>query len=230
VDTELSASKSEEVRIVLADDHPLIREALRHVLERVPDYRIVAEASDGEEAVRIVEDILPDVVIMDINMPKINGIEATKRIKTKCPGVAVLILTVFDDSEHIKGVLEAGAAGYLVKTVFGENVIHAVRGLVAGEAVLSPAALQRITESDMVQEKKPVNIDIGRILSGRELDILRLAARGMSNKEIAVQLGVSVRTVKGYLESIFSKLNAASRTEAVITALRNNIITLDDLK
>ncbi len=214
---------------MLVDDHPLLREALRHVLEKEEDFEIVAEAGDGEEAIRIATELLPDVVIMDISMPNVNGIEATKQIKEKCPNIAVLVLTVHDDNEHVLGILEAGAAGYLIKTVFGDTVTHAVRGIIAGESVLSPSILHQIMRGALLREKK-VDLGAGEKIAGRELEILRLAARGMSNKEIALQLDISLRTVKGYLQNIFSKLNVASRTEAVIISLRTNILTLDDVK
>ena len=227
--TKLSTNKPQKITVMLADDHPLLRQALRHVLEEEDDFQIIAEAGDGEEAIRIATELLPDVVIMDISMPKMNGIEATRQIKEKCPRIAVLVLTVYDDNEHVLGILEAGAAGYLVKTIFGDTVAHAVRGIIAGESVLSPTVLHQITKNALLREQK-IDIGTGEKMAGRELEILRLAAHGMSNKAIAIQLNISLRTVKGYLQNIFSKLHVASRTEAVITSIRNNILTLDDLK
>jgi NarL family two-component system response regulator LiaR len=217
------------VTIMLADDHPLLRQALRSVLEKESDFEIIAEVDDGEEAVRLTTELIPNVVIMDISMPKLNGLEATRQIKAACPNVAILVLTVHDDSEHILGILEAGAAGYLTKSVFGEEVIHAVRGVVAGETVLSPSISQQVIRHALRHITKPVFLDAGEKITSRELEILGMAARGMSNKDIAQRLDLSLRTVKGYLAEIFAKLNVGSRTEAVITALRVGILTLDDL-
>jgi len=214
---------------MLADDHPLLRQALRSVLEKKPDFEIVAEASDGEEAVRLAVELVPNVVIMDISMPKLNGLEATRQIKAKCPNIAILVLTVHDDSEHILSILEAGAAGYLTKSVFGDEVIHAVRGVVAGETVLSPSISRQIIKHALRHITKPLPLDGVEKITGRELEILRLAATGMSNKDLAQKLDLSEATVKGYLAGIFSKLNVSSRTEAVITALRAGFFTLDDL-
>lgn len=234
--TELSSEfdpnreRVDNITIMLADDHPLLRQALRNVLEKQTDFEIIAEASDGEEAVRLAVGLVPNVVIMDIGMPKLNGLEATQQIKAKCPSIAILVLTVHDDSEHILSILEAGAAGYLTKSVFGEEVIHAVRGVVAGETVLSASVSEQVIKyalRHVVTKRLP--LDMVERITARELEILRLAAIGMSNKDIAQKLDLSERTVKGYLAEIFSKLNVGSRTEAVITALRCGVLTLDDL-
>jgi DNA-binding NarL/FixJ family response regulator len=162
-------------------------------------------------------------------MPKLNGLEATRQIKAKCPEVAVLVLTVHDDSEHILGILEAGAAGYLTKSVFGEEVVQAIRSVTAGEAVFSPLIMQQVLKHALRYPTKPLPLEAGDKLTVRELEILRLAARGMSNRDIALKLNLGERTVKGYLVGIFAKLKTSSRTEAVITALRSGIFTLDDL-
>jgi len=223
-------SQRDKIAIMLADDHPLLRQALANVLNKEADFEIIAEVGDGEEAVRLATELVPDVVIMDISMPKLNGLEATRQIKAKCPNIAILVLTVHSDSEHILGILEAGAAGYLTKRVFGEEVIHAVRGVASGETVLSTPILQQILKHAVQFMPKPLNLDAGEKLSSRELRILKLAARGMSNKDIALKLELSPRTVKAYLAEIFSKLRVSSRTEAVITGLRAGFLTLDDLE
>jgi DNA-binding NarL/FixJ family response regulator len=215
---------------MLADDHPLLRQALRDVLEKQPDFEVIAEASDGEEAVKLATKLLPDVVIMDISMPVLNGLEATKQIKENCPLTAVLVLTVHSDSEHILSILRAGAGGYLTKSVYGDEVIHAVRSLVSGETVLSPAVSRQIFKYAFQHSAKPKNLGMGNTLSARELEVLNLAARGISNQDIADRLGLSLRTVKGYLADLFLKLNVASRTEAVIIGLRKGILTLKDLE
>lgn len=218
------------IKIVLADDHPLLRQALRNVLEKEKTFDVIGEASDGEEAVKLATKLVPDVVIMDISMPKVNGLEATIQIKANCPKIAVLVLTVHTDSEHILSILKAGAGGYLTKSVYGDEVIHAVRSLVSGETVLSPPVSQQILKYAFKNFVKPVNLSAGNILTAREVEVLRLAAKGMSNNDIAFRLGLSLRTVKGYLADLFMKLNVASRTEAVIVSLRKGILTTDDLE
>ena len=219
-----------KTRIVLADDHPLLRQALRDILEKQPDFEVIAEASNGEEAVKLATEMLPDIVIMDISMPVLNGLEATKQIKATNPSIAVLVLTVHSDSEHILSILRAGAGGYLTKSVYGDEVIHAVRALVSGETVLSPAVSQQIFKYAFQHSSKPKDLGTGNTLSSRELEVLHLAAKGISNKDIAQRLDLSLRTVKGYLAGLFQKLNVASRTEAVIIGLRKGIITLQDLE
>lgn len=219
-----------KTRIVLADDHPLLRQALRDVLEKQPDFEVIAEASNGEEAVKLATEMLPDAVIMDISMPVLNGLEATKQIKATNPSIAVLVLTVHSDSEHILSILRAGAGGYLTKSVYGDEVIHAVRALVSGETVLSPAVSQQIFKYAFQHSSKPKDLGTGSTLSSRELEVLHLAAKGISNKDIAQRLDLSLRTVKGYLANLFQKLNVASRTEAVIICLKKGILTLKDLE
>ena len=220
----------QKTRIILADDHPLLRQALRDVLEKQSDFEVISEASDGEEAVKLATKLIPDVVIMDISMPKLNGLEATKQIKESCPSIGVLVLTVHSDSEHILSILRAGAGGYLTKSVYGEEVVHAVRALVSGETVLSPSVSQQIFKYAFQHATKPRSLNAGDKLSAKELEVLSLAAKGISNKDIALRLGLSLRTVKGYLADLFLKLNVASRTEAVIISLRKGILTLKDLE
>jgi len=225
-----SRYKPDNTRIILADDHPLLRQALRDVLEKQPDFVVIAEASDGEEAVKLATELIPDVVIMDISMPKLNGLEATKQIKERCPSIGILVLTVHSDSEHILSILLAGAGGYLTKSVYGDEVIHAIRALVSGEIVLSSEVSQQIFKYAFQHATKPIRLDVGNTLSSRELEVLSLAAKGISNKDIALRLNLSLRTVKEYLAGLFLKLNVASRTEAVIVGLRRGIITLVNLE
>lgn len=221
--------KSKKTRIIVADDHPLLRQALRSVLEKQPDLEVIAEAGDGEEAVKLATKLVPDVVIMDISMPKLNGLEATRQIKENRSTIAILVLTVHSDNEHILSILQAGAGGYLTKSVYDDEVVNAVRALVSGETVLSPSVSQRIFKYAFQHITKPKSLDVGDKLSVRELEILRLVTQGISNKDIAIRLGLSLRTVKGYLADIFLKLNVSSRTEAAIVGLRKGILTLDDL-
>ena len=228
--SDVDHRESQKISILLADDHPLLRQALRDVLDRQTDFEVVAEAGDGEEAVKLATELVPDVVIMDISMPKLNGLEATRKIKASLPSIAVLVLTIHTDDQYIIGILQAGAAGYLIKSVFGEELIQAVRGVVAGEMVLSSSVGQRLLTHAARYPTKSVSLDACEKLSTRELEILKLAAQGMSNKEIASELGISLRTVKGYLADIFSKLRVGSRTEAVILGLRAGFLSLDEIQ
>jgi DNA-binding NarL/FixJ family response regulator len=228
--SELSQNQSNRIRIMLADDHPLLRQALRNVLEKESDLEVVAEVEDGEQAVTIATELAPQVVIMDISMPKLNGLDATRQIKAKHPAMAILVLTVYDDSEHILSILEAGAAGYLTKRVFGHEIVQTVRAVAAGETVLSSSVSHQIIRHAARFVAKPVFLDAQEKITSRELEILRLVARGMSNKQIASGLELSPCTIKSYLAEIFSKLNVGSRTEAVITALRAGILTENGLE
>lgn len=223
------AEGQDKITIMLVDDHPLIRQALRNILEKQADFKIVAEASNGEEAVAIATKTTPNVVIMDIGMPYLNGLEATKQIKELCLDTAILVLTIYDDSEHILNILEAGAVGYLTKTAFEKEIVPAVRAVATGDAILSPEIMRRMIRHTARHFEKPVPLDAGERISSRELQILRMTALGLNNKDIAGELGLSLATIKGYLAEIYSKLNVGSRTEAVIVALRSGIITLDDL-
>ena len=222
--------QSAKTKIVLADDHPLLRKALRDLLEKEADFAIVGEAGDGEEAVKLATETLPDVIIMDISMPNLDGLEATRQIKARCPNVAVLVLTVHTDDECILEILQAGAAGYLVKSAFGDEVVQAVRAVVTGEMVLSPSIGQRLLKQAARYPTKPVLLEAGEKLSARELEVLKLTARGMSNKEIAQTLEIKLRTVKGHLAGIFSKLRVASRTEAVMAGLRVGFLSMGDIQ
>jgi NarL family two-component system response regulator LiaR len=166
---------------------------------------------------------------MDISMPELDGLEATRRIKAKHPEIAVLVLTIHTDEQHALQILEAGAAGYLTKSVFGEEIIHSIRGVISGEMVLSPAIGKRLLELAARYPVKPVLLPAGEKLSTRELQIIKLAAYGMTNKQIASELGLSLRTVKRLLDNIFSILNVSSRTEVVIKGMRMGLLSMDDL-
>jgi len=218
------------VTILLADDHPLLRHAVRDVLEKQPDFHIIAEASDGEEAVQKASELAPDLIIMDMGMPKLSGLEATQHIKANHPETVIIVLTVHDDSEYILGVLEAGAAAYLTKDILGDDLIHAIRGVLAGETVLSQIVSQKLIKYAIRYPRKPLNLDTSEKLSSRELEILHLTALGFSNKDIADKLQLSVRTIKGYLAEIFIKLKVSSRTQAVITGMRAGLINIKDIE
>ncbi|MCJ7605112.1 MAG: response regulator transcription factor [Dehalococcoidales bacterium] len=217
-----------KIKILIADDHAVVREGTRKILEHEPDLEVVAEASDGEEAVRLTGAHKPDVAIIDIAMPGVNGLEATRQIKNLYPAVAVLILTAFDDDQFVFGLLEAGAAGYLLKSVRGRELVEAVRQVHAGESVLYPSIARKVlnrfsTTSSSREDGKPPEV-----LTEREREVLQLATWGMSNQEIADRLVLSLHTIQAHLGHIFNKLQVGSRTEAVVHALRKGWVTLDD--
>jgi NarL family two-component system response regulator LiaR len=227
--TESSIKESNKTSIILADDHPVVRKALRNDLEKEADFIVLAEAFDGEEAVRLASQLTPDVVIMDIGMPNLNGIEATRQIKASNPDIIVLVLTVYDDIEHILGILESGADGYLTKNILVEDIVQSIRSVVAGETVLSPQVFKHVLKYALRHSTKPLRLDTGVKLTTREIEVLKLIAEGISNKEIADELSISSRTVKSHMVDIFRKLNVSSRTEAVITSLRIGFINVDDI-
>jgi DNA-binding NarL/FixJ family response regulator len=206
-------------RVVIADDHPLFRAGVRELLAQIDAaIEVVGEASDGQEAYELVGRLRPDVILLDIAMPGVNGIEATRMIKAEWPEVGVLILTVYDDEQYIYALIDAGAAGYLLKTADGSELADAVHRVQQGEAVLSPAITQKLLErlAKGGRTAQPATCP----LSERECEVLLLAARGASNKLIAHDLQLSVRTVHAHMRNIFSKLGVASRTEAVMLAVR----------
>ena len=216
------------IKIVIADDHAVVRQGTRSLLEREKDLEVVGEAADGEEAVKLIEQLRPDVAIIDIAMPKLSGVEVTRQIKPRCPSTAVLILTAYDNDEYVFALLEAGAAGYLLKDVDSREVVEAVRAVHAGESVLHPVIARKvisrlISSATKVGEGKPIE------LSEREIEVLKLAARGLSNKDIATKLFISKRTVQGHLGSIFNKLNVGSRTEAVFRAVKRGLLSFGEL-
>jgi NarL family two-component system response regulator LiaR len=217
-----------KIRILLADDHVLVRQGTRELLEQEEDMEVVAEAGDGEEAVQLATRQRPDVAIMDIAMPRLNGIEATRQIKALRPATAVLVLTAYDDDQYVFALLEAGAAGYLLKDVHADELIKAIRAVNAGESVLHPAIARKVINRFAQPTDKRTEESTLDQLTERELEVLKLAAKGMTNREIASELVISVRTVQVHLSNIFSKMGVGSRTEAVLHALRQGWITLED--
>jgi len=216
-----------KLKILIADDHPMLREALHRALDGEEDMEIVAEAGDGEEAVKLTSELKPDLVIMDIVMPKLNGIGATKKIKEVIPNTAVLILTAYNDEEYILGLLDAGAAGYILKSARGSDLVEAVRVIQAGESVLHPNIIAKLLERAMTG---PVEgHQRSELLSERESEVLKLVALGMSNKGVAEKLSVSERTIKAHLTNIFNKLNVASRSEAIVRGLKLGLVSVEDV-
>jgi NarL family two-component system response regulator LiaR len=219
-----------KIRILIADDHPLLREALSQTLSKEQDMEVVGKASDGEETVAMASQLKPDVVIMDIIMPKFDGIEASKRIKTTIPNIAILILTAYDDDNYVLGLLEAGAAGYLLKSARGQDLVEAVRAIQAGESVLHPQIIAKLLKRAILKSSGMAKPRTDELLSEREKEMLKLLATGMGNKEIAKKLCLSLRTVKAHMSNIFNKMNVASRSEALVEALRSGMITLEDIQ
>ena len=214
------------VRVVIAEDHTLVREGTRRVLDQCRDIEVVGEAGDGEEAILKVLEQRPDVVLMDISMPKLSGIDATRRIKSACPDTAILALTAYDDDVYVFALLEAGAAGYLLKTVRSDDLIAAVLAVHAGESVLSPSVAAKVLRRFTTPGPPVAGANS---LTLREKEVLVLAARGLPNKAIAAALGLSHRTVQMHLARIFHKLGVASRTEAVVTGLRRGWLPLEEV-
>lgn len=218
-----------KIKILIADDHAVVREGTRQILEREPDLEVVAEAGDGEEAVQLAGTSKPDVAIIDISMPKLDGIEATKQIKKLYPSIAVLILSAYDDDQFVFSLLEAGAAGYLLKSVRGRELIDAVRAVYAGESVLHPSIARKVLNRFVSTPDKPKEREPSEVLSEREMEVLKLATKGLTNQDIAKELYLSVRTVQAHLGHIFNKLKVSSRTEAVVHALKQGWVTLEDV-
>ena len=219
----------DKIKVLIADDHAVVREGTRQILEQEPDIDVVAEAADGEEAVKMAGSFRPDVAIIDISMPKVDGIEATRQIKKLYPTMAVLILSAYDDDQFVFSLLEAGAAGYLLKSIRGRELVDAVRQVHAGESVLHPAIARKVLNRFVPSPDKPGKPKSTETLSDREIEVLRLATRGLSNQNIADELCLSLRTVQAHLGHIFNKLQVSSRTEAVVHALKQGWVTLEDI-
>jgi len=203
------------VRVLIVDDHPLFREGMRGRLDRMDDIAVVGEASDGDEAVRLSRELEPHIVLMDIKMPGLNGIEATREILRTNTRVGVLMLTMFEDDDSVFAAMRAGARGYLLKDSGGEGVVHAIRAVTSGEAVFGPGVAERIIGFFSVPRSAQRAFPE---LTEREEEILVLVARGKSNQEIAAQLFVSVKTVRNHVSNILLKLQVADRAQAVIRA------------
>jgi DNA-binding NarL/FixJ family response regulator len=205
------------VRVLIADDHPLFREGMRGRLDRVADIAVVGEAASGEEAVELAKELVPHVVLMDIKMPGLNGIEATREILRASPRVGVLVLTMFEDDDSVFAAMRAGAKGYLLKDSGGEGVVYAIRAVTSGEAVFGPGVAERIIGFFSVPRSAAPQRAFPE-LTEREEEVLSLVAQGKSNQEIARQLFVSLKTVRNHVSHILLKLQVADRAQAVIRA------------
>jgi DNA-binding NarL/FixJ family response regulator len=225
---DLARTEHARIPVMIVDDHPLFREAVGRLIGECREFEIVAEAGDGEEAVTLAARCCPRVVILDIALPRISGIEATRRIKESNSETAVVVLSVYDDAEHVTAVLGAGADAYLTKDVARGEIVQALREVVAGRMFVSQSALRHLVSSSAIHREAPPS-DGNYGLTKREMEILGFLTRGLSNREIASELSLSTATIKGHVEGIYSKLKVDSRTEAATTALRLGIVDLSDI-
>jgi len=216
-----------KISIVLAEDHALMREGTRRILEENPDLKVVGEADDGEQALDLLYSLQPDIAILDIHLPKLNGIEVVRRMNDCSPNTRALMLTAYDDDEYVIALMQAGAQGYLLKTAQPSEVVEAVRSIHSGETVLHPAIAAKVARF-WAQSRISMGQRPSQKLSTREMEVLQLAAKGLRNKEIANILSISIRTVEGHFNSIFAKLNVASRMEAVLYAISHDLISLGE--
>jgi DNA-binding NarL/FixJ family response regulator len=210
------------IRVVVVDDHALHRDGTRQILEGHSDLQVVGEAASGEVALALVNQLHPDVVLMDIRLPGMNGIEVTRQLIQDHPDVRVLMVSAYDEDEYVRGALEAGAAGYLSKTAPGKELVQAVRAVAGGATVLQSGLTARLLIAGRQPEQGVTD------LSERELAVLRLLAEGLHNREIGELMGISTRTVDRHCDNIYAKLGVSSRTEAVVRAISTKLLTVSD--
>ena len=216
---------SQPIRVLIADDHVVVRKGIRALLATEPGIDVVGEATDGAEAVRAAAELRPDVILMDLVMPTMDGIEAVRRIMAAQPGSRILVLTSFATDDQIFPALKAGALGYLLKDTGPEDLVQAIRQVHRGESSLHPTIARKVLQELSRPPQRPPTPDP---LTEREVEVLRLVAQGRSNQEIARMLVVSEATVRTHVSSILSKLHLASRTQAALYALREGLASLDD--
>jgi len=218
----LMTMQSPVIRVLVVDDHALHRDGTRQILEAYPDLQVVGDADSGEVALALVNQLRPDVVLLDIRLPGINGIEVARRLTRDHPDIRVLMVSAYDEDEYVRGALEAGAAGYLRKTAPGKELVQAVRAVAGGASVLQSGLTARLLISSRQPERGADD------LSERELEVLKLLAAGLHNKELAAQLGISTRTVDRHCDNIYAKLGVGSRTEAVVRAISTKLLSVGD--
>jgi DNA-binding NarL/FixJ family response regulator len=214
------------IRLLLCDDQAFVCEGLRAILSTSPDITVVGMAYDGEEALRLVEELRPELVLMDLKMPVMNGVQATRHIKERHPEIYVLVLTTYDFDEWVFEAIRAGANGYLLKDTPREQLFAAIHGTLQGKGYIDPAVAPKLLDHLSGTAPTAPNLELTRNLSERELEVLRLLAQGLSNPEIAKRLFLSEGTIKNYVSTIFTKINVADRTQATIFALRNGLAKL----
>jgi two-component system, NarL family, response regulator LiaR len=227
----LSRKMAQPIRILLADDHVMLRQGTAEILSKEADIEVVGEADNGQQAIDLTLRLRPNIVVMDVRMPVLSGIEATRRIRETMPEVQVLVLTAYDDDQYIFSLLQAGASGYLLKTAPVNELVKAIRLVKSGESPLDPSIARKVVIR-MAGDKgsrSPVGEDGATIqaLTFREQEVLQLLSRGLNNQAIAEALYVSDRTVQAHLTNIFAKMGVSSRLEAVLTAIRRGWLTLD---
>jgi NarL family two-component system response regulator LiaR len=213
---------TETISVLLVDDHSVVRQGVRAFLITQPDLMVVGEAASGEDAVKLAEQFVPDVILMDLIMPNMDGVEATRRVKQVCPRSQIVVLTSYHEDEHIFPALKAGALSYILKDVSAMELADAVRKAAAGEAVLHPRVAARVIKE--LQGRREDALNPFTELSEREMEVLKLIADGMSNAEIAGKLVLSEKTVKGHVSNILSKLQLADRTQAAVYAWRQGVV------
>jgi DNA-binding NarL/FixJ family response regulator len=226
----MNAGRSrEQIRVLLVDDHAILREGVHALLAREPDILVVGEAADGQEALEQVPRLRPDVVIMDIVMPRMNGLEATRLIKERHPDARVLILSMYDDHEYVVQIIQAGAAGYVLKRVVTEDLVRAIHEVYAGESFLYPPIAATLIGDYLrvTQGERGAAAGRGEALTGREREVIRLIAEGNSNQDIAEHFGLSRKTVDSHRANAMRKLDLHDVTEVVKYAIRTGLITLD---
>ena len=215
---------TDAIRVLIVDDHAVVRQGLRAFLQTQDDVEIAGEAADGDEAIRQVRELVPDVVLMDLVMPKLDGIAAIREMRALSPSTKVLVLTSFADDDKVFAAVKAGAAGYLLKDIRPQELGDAIRTVYRGEALLHPTVAAKLMQELAQSGRRQASPDS---LTDRELDVLRLIARGMSNKEIALELGVAEKTVKTHVSNILQKLHLADRTQAALYAVRERLVDLE---
>jgi DNA-binding NarL/FixJ family response regulator len=211
------------IRILIADDHPVVREGLITMISREPDFQVVGEAKDGLEAVSKAKELRPDIVLMDLRMPELDGVEAICQIAADDPDISFIILTTYSDDEYIFKGIEVGARAYLLKDAPREELFRAIRAVYEGESLIQPVVASKVLDRFAELSRQA---QAPETLSEREVEVLKLIAKGAANKEIAVELSITNSTVKTHITSIFQKLNATDRTEAVTQAIKRGIIRL----
>ena len=213
------------IRILLADDHAILREGIRALLEDQHDMEVVGEAADGRQAVGLTRELNPDIVVMDIGMPLLNGLEATRQIKHDCPQVSVLVLTMHDNEEYVSQILAAGASGYVLKRAASSELVMAIRAVAAGQSYLSPALTKLLIESYIGRKPAaPAVVDSFDTLTAREREVLQLVAEGHTNLEIARLLNISLKTVKAHRSNLMQKLGVHDRGDLIKLAIQRGII------
>lgn len=222
----MRGSAMQSIRVVLAEDHTLMREGVRRILEQYHDVVVVGEAEDGERALEQISYHRPDVAVLDIRMPKLNGIEVVRQMKDHSPNTKALMLTAYDDNDYVLALMGVGASGYILKTAKPDDLAAAVRGVHSGEVILDPRIAGKVAHL-WAQAAVPARKESAEQLSPRELEVLELAANGLRNRAIADTLSISVRTVEGHFGNILGKLGFSSRTEAILYAVSQDLITLN---